>query len=335
MLLLLLLFLGTVSATTNYFVSLTGNDSADGSSHNSPFKSVAKCLSVASVDGTCFLNGGRYDLEMYPLSINQDITLAADPQSDNGRPILDGSQLVQTTWKQSSQQKCVYRSTALSGSPISQLWSSGMSKPTSPPSPSAQLDDFSPLTPARFPNALLHDDSVFDGHPTNTNGSLLYSKRTSSSGNIYDSGTHIPSLESSGIDFTGMIAVLPLGTMGMLTQGVVIEKHGKGMNSFTYTPPPNTDGKGHLNIPYYIEGSCQLLDAEGEWCITKSTDETDNGNGTTSSYTISVWLENCVHPSTVSLRGKVHDYLIHVTKRNTKVSLNGIVLWGGTLNVRF
>ena len=221
MLLLLLLFLGTVSATTNYFVSLTGNDSADGSSHNSPFKSVAKCLSVASVDGTCFLNGGRYDLEMYPLSINQDITLAADPQSDNGRPILDGSQLVQTTWKQSSQQKCVYRSTALSGSPVSQLWSSGMSKPTSPPSPSAQLDDFSPLTPARFPNALLHDDSVFDGHPTNTNGSLLYSKRTSSSGNIYDSGTHIPSLESSGIDFTGMIAVLPLGTMGMLTQGVV------------------------------------------------------------------------------------------------------------------
>ena len=40
-------------------------------------------------------------------------------------------------------------------------------------------------------------------------------------GRIIETGDNSPSMASSGIDFTGMIAVLPLGTMGNMAQGVV------------------------------------------------------------------------------------------------------------------
>ena len=54
--------------------------------------------------------------------------------------------------------------------------------------------------------------------------------------------------------FSGAIAVLPLGTMGSLTQGVVVQQHAKGSDTFTYAPPTGTAGKGHLNVPYFFEG---------------------------------------------------------------------------------
>ena len=55
--------------------------------------------------------------------------------------------------------------------------------------------------------------------------------------------------------FSGAIAVLPLGTMGSLTQGVVVQQHAKGSDTFTYAPPTGTAGKGHLNVPYFFEGA--------------------------------------------------------------------------------
>ena len=148
----------------------------------------------------------------------------------------------------------------------------------------------------------------------------MYSTKASRPGEIVDDGNMVPSLASSGLDFTGTIAVLPLGTMGALTQGVRVMRHGKGQGSFSYTPPPGTAGKGHLNIPYYFEGSCSLLDSEGEWCVETSTN------------VVSMWLEGCKDPNTsgVKLRGKARDYLLSVKVKKTKIVLEGVVLWGGT-----
>ena len=42
--------------------------------------------------------------------------------------------------------------------------------------------------------------------------------------------------------------------MGSLTQGVVVQQHAKGSDTFTYAPPTGTAGKGHLNVPYFFEG---------------------------------------------------------------------------------
>lgn len=59
---------------------------------------------------------------------------------------------------------------------------------------------------------------------TVTNGSMLYSIKASTSGRLVEDGAHTPSMASSGIDFTGSIAVVPLGTMGSLTQGVFLTR---------------------------------------------------------------------------------------------------------------
>ena len=50
-------------------------------------------------------------------------------------------------------------------------------------------------------------------------------------------GNHEPSLARSGIDATGMIALIPFGTMGAMTNGAQVLQHGKGNAHFTYTPP--------------------------------------------------------------------------------------------------
>ena len=169
--------------------------------------------------------------------INYSVTVAGDP-SNSIPAVLDGSVLISTTWTKSSaprfaESQCVYTSAPLDVE-VWQLWATGMAAP--PAKTAARFDGFSPLTPARFPNAKLSDDSAFDAMPSGggsipplsagankavTNGSMLYSTKASTSGRIVEDGTHTPSMASSGIDFAGAIAVVPLGTMGSLTQGVL------------------------------------------------------------------------------------------------------------------
>ena len=317
----LLLPLNRVLSTNEFYVSLDGDNQATGTTHQDPFATVDKCLkSLPNSGGTCWISGGRYDrvTDTYPLVVDKDVTLSGDPLSSSV-PIFDGSILLDTTWKQDAVQNCVYRSGPLATPLVWQLWTTNMTLPTNPRSPSAELDGFSPLTPARFPNARLHDDTVFEGLPSSINSSLLYSKKTSRPGTIVDAGHQIPSMASSGIDFAGMIAVLPLGTMGALTQGVKVTQHGVGKDTFSYVSPSGTVGKGHLNIPFFFEGSCKLLDIEGEWCL-----HSEDGS-------VSVWLEGCVDPSKVQVRGKVRDYLVSVTKKKAKLKMQRLVLWGGTL----
>ena len=239
------------------YVSVTGDDANPGMSRTEPLASLSRCVALAPEGGTClFIGGGRFEVQD-TVHLTRSITLAGDTTEEAPWSILDGSSALSTAWTKaaasaSTSSSCVYTSAVLDA-PVSQLWTDGVSNPPSTPSPAFALDRFAPLTPARFPNAKLSDDSAFNGAPSASSGrkdgALLYSSKTSSSGNIIDDGTHTPSLASSGLDLTGVIAVLPLGTMGALTQGVVVKKHTVGAGTFTYDPPAGTAGKGHLNIP--------------------------------------------------------------------------------------
>ena len=313
----------TLSAAVLY-VSLAGKDSNSGSAA-APFATLAKCVAAAPEGARCVLTGGgRFEVKD-TLELAHDITIAGDDKTE-APAILDGSSKLSTTWTRTSSTSCVYTSAALS-SPVAQLWTDGLQAPPTP-SPAFSLDGFAPLTPARFPNAKLSSDSAFNGAPSShsggKDGALLYSARDSKSGEIVDDGTHAPSLASSGLDLTGAIAVLPLGTMGALTQGVVVKNHEAGSNSFTYDPPAGTAGKGHLNIPYFFEGSCALLDAEGEWCYDEKTKS------------LRVWLEGCKDPASVNFRWKRLDYLFtattgaHGNPSRISLALSHLALWGAT-----
>jgi hypothetical protein len=319
---------GAALATALY-VALNGSDSNTGTSRAAAFATLRKCVAAAPAGGTCVLGGGRYDrAKDWPsgaIEITRDITIVGDPQSAK-RAVLDGSVAIETQWTAGTgDEKCVYTSSPMDVVPW-QLWATG-SAPSGIASPAWALDGFAPLTPARFPNARLSDDSVFDSAPLShtgrTNSSFLYSSKISTPGHLTEDGAHAPSLASSGLDLTGAIAVLPLGTMGKLTQGVVVLKHGAGAAGFTYKSPVGTAGKGHTNIPFYFEGACSLLDAEGEWCIGTATSGERK--------VLKVWLDGCAAPSSVALRGKRMDYLLNVTARKVALSLADVTLWGATL----
>ena len=302
-----------------YYVALNGSDANSGTSRAAAFATLRKCVAAAPAGGTCVLGGGRYDRATdwpsgAPIEISRNVTVVGDPQSAT-RAVLDGSVAINTQWTAGKgDAKCVYTSAAMDVVPW-QIWVTGR---TAPPggiaSPAWELDGFAPLTPARFPNARLSDDSVFDSAPFSstgrTNSSFLYSSKTSTPGKLTEDGTHVPSLASSGLDLTGAIAVLPLGTMAKLTQGVAVVKHGAGAADFTYKSPAGTAGKGHTNLPFYFEGACALLDAEGEWCVGSTP--------SSGKHVLKVWLDGCVAPSSVKLRGKRMDYLINVTARKVR-----------------
>ena len=293
------------SASTTLYVSLNGSDSASGTASH-PFRTLAACAAAAAAGGECRLAPGRYDgpQDQRTVVVSRDLTITGPGKGPAA--IIDGSVPILTAWTRIPGRSCLYQSAPMAQE-VWQLWAGD-----------------SPLTPARFPNAMLADDSVFDGAPFalsgRRNGSLLYSSRDSVAGRIHDDGTHAPSLASSGLDLKGSIAVLPLGTMGSQAQGVRVTKHGANSSSFSYAPPPGTAGKGHTNLPIFFEGSCSLLDSEGEWCVARQ--------GGISR--LQVWLDGCADPRTASLRGKTRSYLLNAT-RATRLSLSHVTLYAGTL----
>jgi len=250
--------------------------------------------------------------------------------------VLDGSVPLATKWSKlggpnaalgNDAASCIFSSELLAQE-VSQLWVSPSGSERAAVGGREALTNLIPLTPARFPNAKLSDDSVFDSAPVEVTGrrnaSVLYSAKASTSGNLIDDGEHKPSLASSGIDFTGTIAVLPLGTMGSATQGVRVKNHIAGQSSFSYDSPPDGQGHHHMNLPYFFEGSCKLLDAEGEWCI-------EGGR-------LHVWLDSCADPNERSFRGKVRQHLLNATRLQSRnhaaqLTLAHLVTWAGSLSL--
>jgi hypothetical protein len=278
------------------YVSLRGSDSNPGTMA-SPFRTLQKCVdSEKSV--ACVMRGGRYDTdEDVTTIINRGYVQISGMPGDEPA-IIDGSVAINTTWTKHGSSECVYESEPFSGDVPWQLWVSdgdGILKP---------------LTPARFPNAKLSDLSVFGGK------AFTYSAKNSSTakGIMYDSGT-APSFASSGIDFTGTIAVIPLGTMGAVLTGVKVTDTAAGKNSFKFDPPPGIAGKGHANLGYFFEGHPKLLDAEEEWSYDTATKK------------LLLWLSKCGDPNKVQLRGKVRSYNLNVSMSST-VKVSDLTIFG-------
>jgi hypothetical protein len=129
-------------------------------------------------------------------------------------------------------------------------------------------------------------------------------------------------MASSGIDFTGAIVVLPLGVMGDETQGVRVARHNVGSGNLSYTYPPGVRRELHMNNAFFLEGSCTLLDSEGEWCYDSSA------------RSVHVWLDGCMDPSKLSFRGRVREYLLNATQLPSPgLRLERLTMWGGERSV--
>lgn len=297
-----------------FFVSLRGNDTHSGTEQD-PFRTLQRCLQQAPGAPavlTCTLEPGRYtEAAAVPARPGAIVIRGnAATVTDSKPAVLDGSRPLALKWSRSgadnshSNDTCVYRSERLAADWTPwQLWVG---------------DEDTVLTPARWPNARLHDMSAFAPLAPNGSGPVSYSDKSSTAGRLVDAGRHVPSVADCGIDFTDTILVMPIGTMGTDAGGVLVERHGRGSSTISYAQPPGTAGKGHANVPFFFEGHPKLLDAEYEWAYDASARQ------------LLFWPPACADPNAMTFRGKVHNYVLNAS--NAQLTLANLTLFGGTIS---
>ena len=147
------------------------------------------------------------------------------------------------------------------------------------------------MTNARWPNALWSDYSVFN------NSFWAKSALNSTPSTMTDNGKK--NLAASGIDATGALAVLNIGSFNTFVAKVL--QHSKGSNSFTYNNTfHSTHFKPALN-QYFLEDKLDLLDQPGEWYYDKD------------SKTVYVWALDGKKPKQKEVRGKTQTYAFTIT----------------------
>ncbi|KAL9968134.1 hypothetical protein ACROYT_G026467 [Oculina patagonica] len=168
------------------------------------------------------------------------------------------------------------------------------------------------MTNARWPNSLWSDKTIFDSQYWGK------SSRSSSRGLMIDGGKH--KLDESGIDATGAMAVLNVGSFCTFTREVLT--HDK--DRFTYK-----DNFGETlnfkpkNNQYFLESKLEFLDNRGEWFYEKK-----DGVGT-----LYVMTTDGASPEGRDVRGKVKPVSFTIT--NCKhVIFKDITFFATTLQAR-
>ena len=133
----------------------------------------------------------------------------------------------------------------------------------------------------------------------------------SENGTLVDAPHDNVSLAGSGIDATGAMAILNVGSWKTYSRKVLT--HERGTNTFTYSTVPSYKTKHHY---YYLEGTLELLDAPGEWVYDKSTGE------------LYAWMPDSQPPDT-SLRAKVQSWCISA-ENSEYVKISGIQFFATT-----
>ena len=95
------IFISFLSATNYYVATSYGNDNNNGTSINTPFKTIAKAASVMSSGDICYIRQGRYH---ETVTINNLDGASGSAiiftNYNNERVIMDGTIPITSTWTQ-------------------------------------------------------------------------------------------------------------------------------------------------------------------------------------------------------------------------------------------
>ena len=281
-----------VASAADYFVATNGVDTHAGTSVSSPFKTISKAASVMGAGDTCYIRGGTY---YEVVAMNNKVGSSSSPITfsnyQDETVTLTGAQslsdLGSTGWTLHSGN--IYK-TVLN----TDIW---------------QLFDGSTMMiPARWPNANFDDGSIWNqakwGYGNDS---------TSSNGTQVDAPHDGISLSATGLDMTGAMAVLNVGSWKTWTSEV--NSHAAGSGTFFYDTVPTHLGKQNS---YFLECKLNLLDTEKEWFFDSSTK------------TLYLWAEGGGVPS-VNIQAKTQDYAFNVTS-SKYVTLDGLDFFGTTIN---
>lgn len=324
------------SFATNYYVAPYGKRLNKGTI-DSPFKSLSDVVNLLQAGDTCFVREGQYREKIY---LHNLIGTPEHPivitNYKEEKAVMNGTKIMDLDWKY--QGKGVY-----AASMEYDIWQ--------------LFADNEMQTVARWPNASMKDkyfwnrdysyrmmdsNSVF-GHAYDTKPIRRKDNLASDESSLGLSANlalnmNVQSLAETGVNMTGAIAILNIGSW--MTWAQYISSHEAGKNDFTYSKdfsyqdpnphwqkriekfPGNTDFWNKKNIKaqqgyYYIEG-LQCLDAPGEWWYDKNNKM------------LYVIPEQDKDISKIQYQGKVQTYMVEF-KNCSNLVWDGIDFWGATI----
>lgn len=272
---------------TNYYVATSyGSDSNNGTSINTPFKTIGKAASVMSSGDKCYIRQGRYHETITIDDLDGSSgSVIVFTNYNNERVVVDGTTPITSNWTQVGSSN-IWR-TKLSAD----IWQLFL--------------NWEEQVMARWPNAKFSDDTIWDNDNYWAKGTIDDDENAYTNGTIIDdpytnlAGTTID-LNATGFDLDETnkqaIAILNLGSFR--TWSRLVTSHTG--NTFNYATVPNWKTKHHY---YYLEGRKEFLDQAGEWWY-------DTYNNADSLY---YYAANGVNPNRLDFRGKVQSYGFSIT----------------------
>lgn len=236
-----------VSGAIYYVDGEKGDNSNNGESIPTAFATIKTCINALKNPGDeCHIRKGRYHESEFQISGKKGTS--SQPVVIRGYqdevPIIDGTIPIKpkgkSVWKLGKDG--IYR--AKIEQDIWQLFVDGEM-----------------MTNARWPNALWSDKTVF------LNKYWAKSAKSSTRGKMVDNGAK--NLAGSGLDATGAMAILNIGSFNTFT--AIVKSHTPGQNFFTY---PDTFGDIKFKAShnqYFLEDKLEFLDNAGEWFYNKNT----------------------------------------------------------------
>ena len=234
-----------VSGTIYYADGKNGDDLNDGESISSAFASIKPCIDALRNPGDeCHIRSGRYHQPEFQISgkhgnADQPIRIRG---YRNEIPVIDGTIPLtpKAGWKLG--ENGIYR--AQIEQDVWQLFVDGEM-----------------MTNARWPDSLWSDKTIF------LNKYWGKSDKNSTREKMIDNGEQ--NLAGSGLNATGAMAILNIGSFDTFT--AIVKSHRPGQNFFTYAYK-----FGHIDFKpfqnqYFLEDKLEFLNKAGEWFYDKNT----------------------------------------------------------------
>jgi len=269
----MLQFLATLSAapiaTTIFYVSPSGNDTHNGETPTTAFRTISKCAEAvsfpsSSASTTCLVSPGVYrEAVELPLLTTNARTFAANPASSSGGGpvVISGAELfpaATTAW------------TRLAGT-SAPIYHTHLALPQGLPRLDQLFVNGSMVHEARWPNA----GARFENDAANVVSTKYWSllQPGSQYGGVVDENLAAAS-SKSGIDsrpfsWSGATATLNVGEQ-FYTYTRAVQNHVAGSGLFNYSRdfpgnPPNATWLRWAGMQYFLSGKLEALDAPGEW----------------------------------------------------------------------
>lgn len=314
-----------------FYVSPTGSDSNAGTAE-APFATIDKAVGKAAAGDVIDVANGRYQQSVM---IDKVHGTAANPViiQGHGAALIDGTIEIKTPWVQHNGH--IYK-TQIS----EDIWQLFVGDEA--------------VVAARWPNAQYGDGSIWDmkstwrhQKPESSFGTMIDGRpyeeiKVGSSGNTYTelpAGINAESLAQSGLDVTGAIAIMNIGSW--LNWAQRVSSHTPGTDTFTYSTDFSGSGtamsKAAQNMladanfwatkngkyeegHYYLEGKLEFVDSPNEWFFDQATK------------TVYLWAPGNADPNSLQVRGKNQTYGLTV-RNSSYVNISGLDFFGTAFTV--